>query len=75
LVDIVLAHSEFCWKEHSSDTDILRDRPKAFAQDHELASWDIELLDRLANDLLRNTVGVDVRGIPCVETTVVGSLE
>ncbi len=54
---------------------LLHDYTIALGEDDELVSRDIKLLDRLANDLLRNSVRVDIGSIPRVETTIVSSLE
>jgi hypothetical protein len=46
-----------------------------FTKDHDLVSWDVILLQRLADDLLRRAVGVRVCRVPGPETDVVGVLE
>ena len=48
---------------------------KAFGHDDQLVAWDAVLFDRLAEDLLRSTVAVDICGVPCIQATVVGSLQ
>ena len=47
----------------------------AFAEDDELVPGNVELLDRLADDLFAYAVAVDVGGVPGVEAAVVGCFE
>ena len=56
-------------------TNILRHDPEALRQNHHLISWNIVLLYRLSDNLLRNTIAVDVCCVPSVETSIEGCFQ
>ena len=59
----------------SSDARLLANVAIALAQDDDLIPRDVILLDRLADDLLADTITVHVRGVPGVEATIVSCFE
>ena len=54
---------------------VRRDAKIALRQNDQLLPGNVVLLDGLADDLFRDTVGIDVSGVPSVESDFVGVLQ
>ena len=57
---------------HTPDARLFTHGPKALRENDQLVAWKIVFLDRLADENLRSTVGVDIGRIPGIQTTIVG---
>jgi hypothetical protein len=61
--------------QDSSDAGLFANVAVALAQDDDLVSWDLVLLDCFADDLLADAVAVHICCVPGVETTIVSCFE
>ena len=71
LIDIIFAlrNLRSIWSSKNHVMFRLRHNAMAFGQDIDLMSRKIVLLDRLADNFLRDTIGVDIRRIPLSKFT------
>jgi hypothetical protein len=75
LVHIILRRSNLLWVENSPNVWFLANRSKALGKNNKLVARDVVFLDRLANDCLADSIGIDIRGIPGIQASIVCSLE
>jgi hypothetical protein len=71
LVDVVFTRSNLLGMKRCTELHLLAYRPAALCQYYQLMARDIVFLNGLPDNLLRDAVAVDVRGIPCVYTAII----
>ena len=63
LIDVVFAfHKLRSWD--TQNTRLLSNSSTAFAENHELVTWEVVFFDCLADDLLGHSIAVDIGSIP-----------
>jgi hypothetical protein len=75
LVDIILGSFHLLWEENMSESWLFSNSSETFREDNKLLTWDVIFLDCFANDFFRDSIGVNIGCIPCVESSVICSFQ
>jgi hypothetical protein len=75
LVHVIFALLHFSWIEEPSNIRRLSNNSMALREDDKLVARDLILLDCFSDDFLTYAIGVYVRCVPCIQSSIVGGFE